>query len=93
MVELAIGVAVGLLFGFSQGWPAAAGAGAGLILGLGIYVLSCAIWTYVPCWWPWCSKRDSTRKGPGRAYRRRKPCRVCKGRDYERLGARLFNRG
>lgn len=92
MIELALGMLAALLYGASHGWPGEGIAAAGLAVGAVIYVLSCAIWESGKCWWPWCTKRNSTRSGPGKAYHRKRPCRICGGRDRLRLGARLWHR-
>lgn len=92
MIELVLGVGLGLLLGSRAGWPVEAGVVAGIPIGVVLYFLSCAIWAVVPCWNPRCSKKQPMRKGPGKARRRRRPCRVCGGGDNKRIGARLMGR-
>lgn len=93
MVEMILGMVVALLYGATHAWSGEAITAVGVFAGLVLYVLSCAIWESAPCWWPWCTKGNSTRKGPGRAYHRKRPCRVCGGKDRLRIGARIWRRG
>ena len=92
MIELVLGLVIAGLYGASHDWPREGTIAAGLALGGVIYMLSCLVWESGPCWWPWCTKGNSTRSGPGRAYHRKRPCRICGGRDRLRLGARMWRR-
>jgi hypothetical protein len=92
VIELLLGLLAAALFGAPRGWPYSAIVAAGVAVGAVLYMLSCAVWESGPCWWPWCTKGKSTRSGPGRAYHRKRPCRVCGGKDRLRLGARMWRR-
>lgn len=56
---------------------------------LGVYLGHCAIWPFRRCWM--CRGRTEVRRGAN--YRHRRPCLVCGGAPYRRLGARLLGRG
>lgn len=88
MIELALGFLAAAMLGVRGAGIVAAG----IPIGLVIYMLSCLVWESGPCWWPWCTKGRSTRSGPGRAYHRKRPCRICGGKDRLRLGARVWRR-
>ncbi|MGE3795963.1 MAG: hypothetical protein AB7I38_18835 [Dehalococcoidia bacterium] len=95
VIELIVAVGIAAFAGARNGWawdgpePWAAIA----ILWPGLYLLSCALLPYGRCPSPWCPKRRPTH-GDGRGhYRRRRACRVCGSKDYQRLGARLIGRG
>lgn len=63
-------------------------------IALGCYLLSCAWRPYARrCPWPWCTKGKQIDKSRYGNYRRRRPCRVCGGKDWRRMGARLIGRG
>lgn len=45
------------------------------------------------CPWPWCTKRKPVQRDSRGNYRRRRPCRVCGGGDWRRIGARMIGAG
>lgn len=96
MIEVVLGFVLVFAYGSAHGWSTDEMIAGGLFAGLVLYLLSCAIWDSVPCWWPFCSKKKPVYKAPGqrsrRPYRRRKPCPVCGGKDRIRAGARLWRR-
>lgn len=57
---------------------------------LGAYLLWCLVFPYTTCWL--CKGKTRRTDGKGN-YRVRRPCRVCGGGHYRRLGARLIRRG
>jgi len=60
------------------------------LIALAVYIGHCAIWPYRRC--PWCKGKTRTIDGHGN-YRLRRPCPVCDGQPFRRLGARLIGRG
>lgn len=93
MVELVLAVVVVALFAEQVGIDTAAVPLAAAGLWVGIYLLSCAFWPYRACPWPWCTKRRPTRGDKRGNYRRRSACRLCAGRDWRRIGARMIGSG
>jgi hypothetical protein len=79
----------------SRGWvPAGDGFLPTAVVAWGVvYVVSCRVWPFRRCWWPWCTRRRP-RTGPGGGiYRVKRPCSICGGQDLPRLGARLMRAG
>ena len=86
MVEFVAGFLVGAFL--ATGWGVAP-VPVGLLGGLGVYLLSCAVYPFRPC--PWC--RDNRKRSDDRGNYRIKGCWLCGGERYVRLGARFLGRG
>lgn len=57
-----------------------------------IYLTSCLLLPHSRCPNPRCSKKKPVH-GNRKRYRRRRPCRLCGGADWHRVGARVMRRG
>lgn len=93
MVELVLAVAVVAVFSERAGIDTALAPIAVAGLWVVAYLLSCAYWPYRVCPWPWCTKRRPTRGDKRGNYRRKRACRLCGGKDWRRVGARLIGSG
>ncbi len=91
MVEIALGMLVGVMLGARNGWPVETTVVVGFVAGAALYLGSCSVWPYRRCWL--CKGKSTRRRGVGGSYRRASACLVCGGQDYQRLGARLLGRG
>lgn len=89
VIEMALGFLVAGLLGARGGGLAAAGIPIGVLL----YFASCLYWDAWPCWWPWCTARRPTKRGPGKRVRRRRACWRCGGSGLvDRWGTRMMRR-
>lgn len=59
---------------------------------VGVFYLGwCALYPFTRC--PVCSGKTRRTDGRGNYRHRRRPCWLCHGEEYRRLGARLIGRG
>lgn len=93
MAELLLAVVVVAMFGERTGIDTATAPLATAGLWLATYALSCAVWPYRACPSPWCTKRRPTKSDKRGNYRRRAACKLCGGKDWRRVGARLIGSG